>query len=495
MTDLRHHPRCSPTRRELLRCGGAAATFLCIPTVACAQTEPLLDRFADLAGHAVPAGARTVLTRGWRESGIGGARYVFDPRVDRDWVRRNPRSSAITADGRGFRLDTHGGDVRRYGALGDGTTDDADAINEALRHGGTVVLTGPATYLVQDRLLLTISQTRLAFDAAVRLRTQAWRYRGTQQPFGNAIHVTADDCTIVGSGATSVLETFDSDANGIGFFHCSGGRVSGLKLIGGKNRLRAIIDDTFQSGISIVNDRANNPDARPSRVVIEDCAIFDWMQYGINIYGNLASNIIVRRTKIARSGQSGDPQSVGAGIALTRGVGPVLVASTNISDCTGFGILISSAGAQIQDIILSGNRITGNGADGIRCSEEHHYSGVAAIGQQHVTIRDNIIERNAGMGIRAGTYDGIGSIRDLRIERNRIASNFGSGILLQANPMPGRGVEAVVNGNELVSNGDYGLAIGENRIQLRHDANRYEGNRRGRTVDYRNGAPRSLPGL
>lgn len=481
-----------PSRRDVIRHGSGALLLIATPTVACAQTDITTGLFTDIRQLDVPAAALMIRTRGWQKPGVGAARYIFDTRVDRAWVARYPRSSTISANGRGFRLEASGGDVRQYGAMGDGQADDTAAINEALASGGTVMLTGPATYRVTDRLLLPIPRTRLLFDKAVTLRTQAWRYRGGQTPFGNAIHITADDCEVLGTDPTSILENVGSDANGIGFLHCGGGRVARLTLKGGKQSVRAIVDDTFQSGISIVNDRVNHLDQHPSRTTIEDCVIIDWVQYGINIYGDLANDIAIRRTVISRTGTNDDRSSVGGGIALTRGVGPILIEDSTISDNKGYGLFISSAGAEVHDIMVLNNRIIGNGLDGIRASEERNFGGIDAIGLRRVTISRNRIEKNRAMGIRVGTYDGIGSIRDMVVTRNRLIENRGSGVLLQANDVPGRDVHAAVEENEFIANGEYGMAVGLNRISLRHDGNRFDRNRTAATVDYRGGAPRPL---
>jgi len=477
----------SMSRRDLLQRAPIAAAMLGFPTVACAQESANAGLFIDIATLQWPASVTTIVTEGWSRKGIGGGRYVFDSRIDRTWVQRYPRSSAISADGRGFRLYQIGGDVRQYGAIGDGRQDDTAAINEALSRGGSVTLPGPATYRVTGRLLVPIDATQLQFDASVTLHTTAWRYRGGQIPFGNAIHITGDDCEIVGAGPTSVIRNESSDANGIGFLHCGGGRVAGLSLQGGKDQLSAITDDTFQSAISIVNDPASNRHGRPSRTVVEDCTISNWMQYGINLYGALARDIVIRRNVITHSGVTDDRESVGGGIAVTRGVGPVLIERNVIASNKGCGVFISSAGVQITDIVILENQIAHNGREGICCSEERQFGAIASVGQRGVTIRKNRINNNSAAGVRAGTYDGVGSIVGLSILDNDVARNRGSGVLLQANTDATQSVDAVVTDNRFVANGDYGIAIGLNRIGLRYGGNRFDRNRQGDSVDHRGG--------
>lgn len=494
MPDLDTYPAsfCRISRRQLLQRTPIAAAMLSFPMVACAQESANAGLFVNIATLQWPASVTTIVTEGWSQKGIGGGRYVFDPRIDQTWVQRYPRSSAISADGRGFRLYQAGGDVRQYGAVGNGHQDDTAAINEALSRGGRVTLPGPATYRVTGRLLMPIDATQLSFDASVTLHTRAWQYRGGQIPFGNAIHITGDDCEIVGAGPTSVIRNDGGDANGIGFLHCGGGRVAALSLQGGKDRLSAITDDTFQSAISIVNDPASNQRGRPSRTVVEDCLISDWMQYGINVYGALARDIVLRRNIITKSGMTGDRESVGGGIAITRGVGPIRIEGNTIANNKGCGVFVSSAGVQVTDVVIFDNQIAHNGREGICCSEERQFGAVAAIGQRGVTIRKNRINNNGAAGVRAGTYDGVGSIVGLSILDNDVAGNRGSGVILQANVDADHSVDAVVSGNRFVANGDYGIEIGLNRIGLRHDGNRFARNRQGDSIDHRGATARRL---
>lgn len=482
----------SLSRRQLCIQLPAAAIVLatgCHPRV---QDDFPVALFSSISRLLIPDAVQAIRTAGWSRPGLGAARYVYDASVDRVWVARFPGSSVISANNRGFRLATGTGDVRLFGAIGDGKHDDAGAINEALSHGGTVLLPGPATYRVADRLLVSIPRTRLLLGESVTLKTEAWRYRQSQEPFGNAIHITADDCEVLGSGPSSVIASMRSDANGIGFLHCGGGKIARLTLRGGKHSISAIKDDTFQSGISIVNDRAANKGGRASATIVEDCGIIDWMQYGLNIYGNLASGIQVYRTTIARTGKSDDRISVGAGVAITKGAGPILLEGNTISGNKGFGIFVSSAGDEIRGLTISLNKIIDNGLEGICLSEERHFGASGTIGQRNATISRNMIERNGAAGVRVGTYDGVGSIGGIEIVRNNIADNRRSGVLLQANVAPQHGVSVRVAENQLHNNGDFGLAVGEGQVALEEYGNSFDGNGLGLTIDHRTGKPRAL---
>jgi hypothetical protein len=107
-------------------------------------------------------------------------------------------------------------------------------------------------------------------------------------------------------------------------------------------------------------------------------------------------------------------------------------------------------------------------------------------------IEDNRIEANEAAGVRAGTYDGVGSIDQLSLVHNWIAKNRGPGVLLQANSAEGHGVRASIEANHFSANGEQGIAIGPNRISVDVRANSYDRNGLGAGVDYRSGVASPL---
>lgn len=89
-----------------------------------------LSLFTSATSKSVPVGTNTVETTGYSSEGLGGARYVYDAAVDSAYVTANPRSSFITANGRGFRLGTQQVILpEMLGAKGDNVADDGAAIN------------------------------------------------------------------------------------------------------------------------------------------------------------------------------------------------------------------------------------------------------------------------------------------------------------------------------------------------------------------------------
>lgn len=87
--------------------------------------------FTDLAGRWIPLGMDAVQTSGHSVKGIGAARYVYDAAVDAAYVEDHPRSSVMTANGRGFRIAEDLIDAKMLGARSG--QDSAAAIDETMQ--------------------------------------------------------------------------------------------------------------------------------------------------------------------------------------------------------------------------------------------------------------------------------------------------------------------------------------------------------------------------
>ncbi|QNG44712.1 hypothetical protein [Sphingobium yanoikuyae] len=87
--------------------------------------------FTDLAGRWIPLGMDAVQTSGHSVKGIGAARYVYDASVDAAYVEDHPRSSVMTANGRGFRIAEDLIDAKMLGARSG--QDSAAAIDETMQ--------------------------------------------------------------------------------------------------------------------------------------------------------------------------------------------------------------------------------------------------------------------------------------------------------------------------------------------------------------------------
>lgn len=88
-----------------------------------------------------------VSTSGHTRDGIGQAFYRFDSNITTAMVTQNPRHMFMSKNGRGFRLVAALVDVRMFGALGDGLTDDTLAIQAAIDSKVGVLLLPTGEYL------------------------------------------------------------------------------------------------------------------------------------------------------------------------------------------------------------------------------------------------------------------------------------------------------------------------------------------------------------
>lgn len=114
--------------------------------------------FTDISGLAIASGTDLIQTTGYSSTGVGPALYVYDAAVDSAYVTSNPRTSAITTNGRGFRLSANQPvNVQMFGALPDDATytgtDSLAAFQAAfdwsyaLKIGGGFTLAGPPIYV------------------------------------------------------------------------------------------------------------------------------------------------------------------------------------------------------------------------------------------------------------------------------------------------------------------------------------------------------------
>jgi hypothetical protein len=95
--------------------------------------------FTSATGLSIPVGTDMVRTSGYSVAGTGSAFYFADAAVNSSYVSANPRTSFISANGRGFRLDrSFAVTPDQVGALGDGSTNDNAALQAWLDLGGRI---------------------------------------------------------------------------------------------------------------------------------------------------------------------------------------------------------------------------------------------------------------------------------------------------------------------------------------------------------------------
>lgn len=376
-------------------------------------------------GFASGTGSDPALRTDLASSDAGASLVNFD---DRD-VDTKLRETVSVTDG-------------RFGAKGDGTTDDTAAINAALAQGGRIIFPR-GTYKITDRLLVTVSRTAMVLEAGTLITGNPWRYAGAQLPFGSFVLITAPDCSVEGAGMglSTIRLSGGSEANAITFLHTDGGSVSGLTLDGGRSGVTAIEDDTFQTGINVLNATGGNPSGKWSRVQITAVEACNWTQYGMQAYGDLAGPEF-SKCWVHDNGITDQPISRGAGIAVTRGNRGVVVQRCTIESNKQDGIFQTSAGLSSFDLRFSDNLIRNNGRWGISCTEEANFASIANVGTNGLLLTGNTIRNNgAGTfdskgGLRIGTYDNVGIMMQVTAAGGIIQDNFGYGVLIQTNDNP-----------------------------------------------------------
>lgn len=92
-----------------------------------------ISRFIDAPTKTIPGGSDRVRTSGYSVVGSGGADYVYDAAVNAAYVTANPRTSFISANGRGFKLSTDQAiQLTMFGLVADNATDNYPAIQAAI---------------------------------------------------------------------------------------------------------------------------------------------------------------------------------------------------------------------------------------------------------------------------------------------------------------------------------------------------------------------------
>lgn len=317
------------------------------------------------------------------------------------------------------------------GAVGDGVADDTAAINAILGLGGRITFSG-GTYKTTDRLLVTVPGTHIHIESNVTLNMDGYAYGGTQSPFGNLIHITADNCSVTGEGASSFIQLGVTDGNAIGFLHCDGGYVGQLRMDGNKANNPGISDDTFQSGISIVNTVDSNPGG-VGRFTVDNVTIENFTQYGINVFGDLCKDITLNDVRSYTNGITADANSVGAGIVCTFGMKNLTITNCKLNNNKTRGLFVSSAGKDASGMTITGNHMNDNGLHGIAITEEANFGSDSGVGIQDITITGNTCKGNTTHGILIGTFNDVGFVKNATVTGNTCVENGSFGILIQTN--------------------------------------------------------------
>jgi len=353
--------------------------------------------------------------------------------------------------------------VLDFGADSTGVASSLAAFNAAVANGGTVYVPS-GTYKLNGKVTFSVDGTTLWLAADVTLLLSG--VPAVQSPFGNQIHVIADNCAVIGSGPSSLLQiTGGSQANALGILHHSGFLVRDLTIDGDKANGTAIIDDSFMSGISIVVDSGQGA-TTDVQATIDNCVIKNFLQYGINIYGNQANGVKIVNCNIRSNGKAGDALSVGSGIVATRAVSDLTIANNVIKDNKFHGIFISSAGLNCAYYQISNNSCHQNGGSGIQFVEQTNYGSVAGQGISDIVITGNNCPGNAVHGIGLGTFNNVGYLTAITVSGNNCNQNGEYGIIVQSNASPNNVSNLTLSGNNAVGNTTQDIDVSPNATDV-----------------------------
>lgn len=321
-------------------------------------------------------------------------------------------------------------DVRAYGAIGDGTTDDTTAIqaaHDSLSSGGVLYFPS-GDYLISTQILLGI-----------------------------------DDVTIEGDGYKSKI----FHTGNINLLRANAARnnitIKKLRLVGNSS------GTSNQDGISFNLGAVN--------ILIEDCWIEDNAYHGIAFNNQGASNVRIINNVILNNGMSTNVTIPGAGI-MVSGSG-VMVKGNYIARNGANGIDTATC----PDSVISNNICSNNGRSTLgTATDDRNGIYIGGGGSRNTTVSGNVCNGNGdGSGNGNGIKTSGGPPRDYIITGNVCNDNKKHGIEATGSGAVGGGIVvgnlttgnakagiyisgggSIVSDNRVVSNGVHGINVQAN---------------------------------
>lgn len=433
----------------------------CTPFVAC-PPENYGGMFPSLVGPPGPAGGQgtfvenlaalrligvTTLNQGYIAQ-VGGHTTPFDgggglfaynagaADADNDGTIVRP----VSGIGRWYRIFSGGINVRWFGVNSSGVasatnnTRVANAVAAVIAAGGgSLIFNGGGTFRFSGYIVIAGDDVEI--DLGANTTIEGYQLTGQQIPFGSLFVVQGERCSFVGQGPSSLIAMVGgSTANAITFLHRGNGLVMSLAIDGGKDSVASIVDDTFETGISIINATGTNPSPTKGRFRVIGVACRNFGHYGITLFGDLVSYSQIEATQCYDNGVLVDANSVGTGIAVNAGVNNVTFTGVQCWGNKRHGYDISSAGVQQNAIEIIGGFCRDNGSCGIVSHEEATFGSIVNVGQNGLTITGGFQAISNGThGINVATADNVGVIQNVVIGDVIARDNLGYGILIQSN--------------------------------------------------------------
>lgn len=346
-------------------------------------------------------------------------------------------------------------DVRAFGAVGDGSTDDTDAIQDALDTGKPVYFSKPSAHYKITGELIAATVGQIIFgDGPLSLLKQYTEETNIFRITANRVKVHGLGLEGTSTGSESSLPTSygagvvlyaveDCEVVGNYFKNCSApGQTAGAAvwLTGSKNCLVRdnLIDGSF-AGVNTdawVTDSVSRRNIITGNIisnvkygysgdfqgaqtancigdVVEGNVVYNFTSYGIIV--DLATHFAINNNHV--TGVKGDANYDANGICAIRGSRYGAIDGNIINNCGDNGIVIDDIdGTPCRSISVTGNSINGCDQDGIQ---------LYTCGQ--ISISGNTITNNGRHGIRSvtGHYP-----RAIAITGNTVYKNGQYGIYL-----------------------------------------------------------------
>lgn len=348
--------------------------------------------------------------------------------------------------------------VLDFGADLTGTTSSVAAFNAALANGGTVYVPS-GIYKLDGKVTLSVNNTTLFLAANVTCNLSG--VEPLQSPFGAQILVSANNCAIIGSGPSSLLQNvLGTRANTVTLIPpYVKFMIRDLTLDGGKSLVTSEETDTFEAGIMFIG---YTPDTLSDiEATVDNVTVKNYAQYGISIYGNQCNGIKIVNCNIRDIGITAQALSVGAGIVAAIAGSNFVVANNVIKNCKQNGVFISSAGVNGGNHVIANNNILTCGASGIAYLEETNYGSISGVGIQKIAITGNVCVENTRSGIQFNV-DTVGLLKQIVVSGNLCNGNTYGGIEFNStNTSPNIISDVVVSGNQAIGNGTVQIAAGQ----------------------------------
>lgn len=348
--------------------------------------------------------------------------------------------------------------VLDFGADSTGVASSVTAFNAAVASGGTVYVPS-GVYNLDGKVTLSVDGTTLWLAANVTLNVSG--VAAVQSPFGAQILVSANNCAIIGSGPSSLIQNvLGTRANTVtlipGFVKFL---MRDLTLDGGKSLVTSEATDTFEAGIMFIGYTPDTPS--DIEATIDNVTVKNYAQYGISIYGDQCNGIKIVNCNIRDIGITAQALSVGAGIVAAISGSNFTVANNVIKNCKQNGVFISSAGVNSGNHVIANNTILTCGASGIAYLEQANYGSISNVGIQKIAVTGNVCIENVRSGIQFNV-DTVGLLKQIVITGNLCNGNTYGGIELNCtNTPPNILSDVVVSGNQAIGNGVVQIAAGQ----------------------------------